>query len=90
MFADFKQAINIRLSGNNPVPEIERMQTLFGKLETNGIDIPERLEAMILLAALPSKWDSVAQLYMQRTNLDTTLTFPNVRAAITAEYERSR
>jgi len=89
-FADFTQVVNIKLSGNNPIPEMERMQTLFGRLDTAGYEFTDRFEAMLLLAALPAKWDSVAQLFMQRTNLTAALTFATVRTAITAEYERSR
>ena len=35
VYADFKQVINIKLSGGNPVPEIERMATLFNRLAAN-------------------------------------------------------
>jgi len=89
VYADFKQVINIKLTGGNPIPDLERMATLFGRLLTNTLTIPDNLQAMILLASLPSKWDSIAQLYLQRTDLATTLTFSNVRAAVKQEYERS-
>ena len=41
------------------------------------------------LAALPPKWDSVAQMYLQRQNLNQQLTFQNVRLAVVQEFERS-
>jgi len=87
-FADFKNAISLKLSGGNPIPEIERMATLFGRLSDNELEVSDNMEALILLAALPTKWDSVAQLFMQRTNLRRDLTFENVRLAIMQEYER--
>src|SRR6204780_4501629 len=87
-FADFKNAISLKLSGGNPIPEIERMATLFGRLADNELEVSDNMEALILLAALPTKWDSVAQLFMQRTNLRTDLTFENVRLAIMQEYAR--
>jgi hypothetical protein len=89
VYADFKQVVNIKLSGGNPIPDLERMATLFGRLGANSLTLPDNLQALLLLASLPSKWDSVAQLFMQRTDLTTSLTFTNVRAAVTQEYERS-
>jgi len=89
VFADFKQVINAKLSGGNPVPEMERMATLFGHLATNNLTITPSLQGLILLAALPNKWDNVAQLFMQRTDLTTSLTLANVRTAIKQEYEHA-
>jgi len=87
VYADFKQVINVKLSGGNPVPEMEHMETLFGRLATNNLTITTSLQGLILLAALPNKWDNVAQLFMQRTDLTTSLTFANVRTAVKQEYE---
>jgi hypothetical protein len=87
-FADFKSVLALKLSGGNPVPEIERLATLFGRLDQSPLELTDTLQAMILLAAIPQKWDSVAQMYLQRPNLATALTFANVRAAILQEYER--
>jgi hypothetical protein len=87
LYVDFKQVLATKLSGGNPIPEIERLVTLFGCLSGTPLQLSETLQAMILLAALPSKWDSVAQMFFQRSNLAATLTFPNVRKAILYEYE---
>jgi hypothetical protein len=87
LYADFKQILATKLSGNNPIPEIERLATLFGCLNGTTLRLSENLQAMILLAALPPKWDSVVQMFFQRTNLAAALTFPNVRKAIIFEYE---
>jgi hypothetical protein len=89
IFTDFEVVMGSKLSGGNPVSEIERMAELFRRLALNNFPIAEALQGLILLAALPSKWDSIAQLFMQRTNLGQVLTFTNVRAAITQEYERA-
>src|SRR5882672_4168953 len=88
-YSDFKQVLGIKLSGNNPIPEIKQMATLFGRLTGNKFELPDPVEAMILLAAIPSKWDNVAQLYLQRTDLQTSLTFDKVRVAIQQEFERT-
>jgi hypothetical protein len=87
LFADFKQVFATKLSGNNPIPEIEHLATLFGRLDSMPLRLSETLQVMILLAALPPKWDSVAQMFFQCANLATALTFPNVRKAILYEYE---
>jgi hypothetical protein len=89
VYADFKQVINVKLSGGNPVPEIERMATLFGCLANNNLTIANSLQGLLLLAAMPGKWDSVVQLFMQCPNLAQELTFANVRAVITQEFERA-
>jgi len=65
------------------------MATLFSRLAANTMAIPDSLQGLVLLAALPAKWDSIAQLFMQRPNIAQQLTFANVQAAIVAEYERS-
>jgi len=89
VYADFKQVINIKLTGGNPIPDMERMATLFRRLTTDSLTLPDNLQALLLLASLPPKWDSIAQLYLQRTDLATTLTFANVRASVKQEYECS-
>jgi hypothetical protein len=89
VYADFKQVINIKLSGGNPVPKMEWMVTLFNRLATNNLSLTARLQGLMLLAALPNKWDNVAQLFMQCTDLSTSLTFANVRTAVKQEYEHA-
>ena len=75
VYVDFKQVINIKLTGGNPIPDMERMATLFGRLTTNSLTLPDNLQALL---SLPPRWDSIAQLYLQHTDLATTLTFANV------------
>jgi hypothetical protein len=89
VYADFKQVINLKLSGGNPVPEMEQMVTLFNRLATNNLSLTASLQGLILLSALPNKWDNVAQLFMQHTDLSTSLMFANVRTAVKQEYERT-
>jgi len=89
IFADFRIVMGSKLSGGNPVPEIERIAELYGRLALNNFPIADSLQGLMLLAALPNKWDSIVQLFMQRSNLAQVLTFSNVRAAIIQEYERS-
>jgi hypothetical protein len=87
-YLDFKVILATKLSGGNPILEMERLMTLLGRLEDTPIELTETLQVMILLAALPPKWDTIAQLFFQHTNLAQALTFVNIRKAIIQEYER--
>jgi len=89
VYADFKQVINIKLTGGNPIPDLERMAMLFRRLTTNSLTLPDNLQALLLLASLPPKWDLIVQLYLQHTDLATMLMFANVQAAVKQEYEHS-
>jgi hypothetical protein len=87
-YADFKQVLATKLSGHNPIPEIERLTNLFRQLSNLPLQLSETLQAMILLTALPSKWDSIAQLFFQYANLAASLMFSNIRKTIAQEeYE---
>jgi len=79
IYVDFKQVVNIKLSSGNSVPEIEQMAILFGQLHTNQLVIPPVLQELLLLAAMPAKWDPVTQLYMQCPDLHNTLTLEGVQ-----------
>src|SRR5277367_1546925 len=88
-FADFNQVQNIKISGNqNPQVEIERMHTLLERLRANGVILADYVQRMILLGAIPLKWDHVAAMYLQNTPNIAGVTFATVRTAIMAEFER--
>jgi len=60
IFADFKKTMTFRITGNgHPAPEIIKLQNLIDQLRLDGIDLEAFLQAMILLSAIPSKWDNV-------------------------------
>ena len=44
---------------------------------------------MLLLGALPSKWDHVAAIYLQGKTAHTGIDYTEVRNAIIAEYNRT-
>jgi len=73
IYADFKLVINTKLSGGNSVPEMERMATSFNCLAANNFTIANSHQGLILLAALPGKWDSdcCAALYAAHKPYDT-------------------
>jgi hypothetical protein len=87
LYVDFKHILALPSSlGGNSIPKIERLTTLLGHLNNTSLQLSDTLQAMILLAALPPKWDSVVQLYFQCNNLATTVIFPNRRKTIIQEY----
>ena len=64
VYVDFKLLINTKLSGGNPIPEMEHMAMLIDHLTTNSLTLADNLQALILLT-IPGKWDSVVQVFMQ-------------------------
>lgn len=90
IFADFNQAQNVRISGTqNPQVEIQRLHTLLERLSANQVVIPDYIQGMMLLGAIPARWDNVAAIYLQNTQVMANVTFASVRAAIIAEFERT-
>ena len=88
LYADFVAATNFRLSGSgNPDPEIARLSHLFQKLHVNNLELPEMIKAMMLLRAIPQKWESIAQIAVQSNDPDR-LTFEAIRQALITEFDR--
>jgi hypothetical protein len=56
IYKDFKEALNIRLNGNqHPSPQIDKMAACFQRMTAASVPIPPQLQGMILLAAMPPK-----------------------------------
>ena len=86
--ADFKQAVQFKLSGGNPGPEISRLHTLLTRLTANKAGLSEFHQTMLLISALPSKWDYLASQYMMDNKDITDYKFVNFRAILISEWER--
>ncbi|KAF8881367.1 hypothetical protein BD779DRAFT_1675510 [Infundibulicybe gibba] len=88
VFLDFRSALAVKISGDsNPEPEIMAMSTYFSHLTGNSVVLPPFVQAMILLSAIPSKWDNVGSQLLQ-THSQSALTFEIVRIALVKEYQR--
>ena len=75
IYKDFKEALNVRINpSQHPGPQMDRMQACFQRLTSNSIIIPDQIKAMMLLAAVPQKWETLVTVVMQSKTL-TTLTF---------------
>src|SRR6266568_3859302 len=71
IYVDFLDAIHWEMPANkNPAEELGKLLTNFQRLASNKFYLPENMQAMLILAALPPGWDTVAMtLLHQNTNL---------------------
>ena len=88
IFADFKSLTAFRLSGGNPAPEISKMVTLLGCLRVNHCEFNGFVQTMILLNALPQKWDHITSVYIQETKV-SDFNLVKLREQIIGEWEHS-
>jgi hypothetical protein len=86
-FINFRMAITIKIPANNPSPSISQMADKFQRLTAQNIAIPELVQAMVLLAAMPCNYDSLASTVLSTTET-SQLTFKLVRDHIVAEHNR--
>ena len=63
------------------------MSTIFDRLTSNAVTIPEIVKAMILIAAIPRKFDHLSS-HLLQVYTTATLMFNVVRDAINAESQR--
>jgi gag-polypeptide of LTR copia-type len=88
IYADLQAALHMKiLGGQNLQIEMQWLLTLFERLCANGMAISDPIQGMMLLNALPPKWDSVSMVYLQGQNVLANVTFAAVRDAIMAEFE---
>ncbi|KAF9261675.1 hypothetical protein L218DRAFT_1045230 [Marasmius fiardii PR-910] len=57
VFGYFKELITFKLSGDNPLPEFARFDYMAERLELNDLPLPAFIKAMLLIVAIPQKWD---------------------------------
>ena len=90
IYADLQAALHVKILGaQNPQVEMQRLLTLFERLRANGMAISDPIQGMMMLCALPAKWDNVTMVYVQGVNALANVTFTMVRDAIMAEYEQT-
>jgi energy-converting hydrogenase Eha subunit E len=90
IYADLQATLYMKiLGGQNLQVEMQQLLTLFERLCANGMAISDPIQRMMLLNALPPKWDNVSMVYLQRQNVLANVTFAAVRDAIMAEFEQT-
>ena len=90
LFADFKAVTQFHFSGTqHPAAEISHFNTHNQCLVASGITLSGYILGMLLLGALPSKWDHVVAIYLQGKTAHTNIDYTEVQNAIIAEYDRT-
>ena len=80
IYGDFKSLVSFKISeSQNPSAEIERFNMHQQRLATHNVNIPDNIIGMMLLAALPTRWDHVAAIYLQGKTTITAVTSASVR-----------
>jgi hypothetical protein len=84
IYKDFKETLNIRLNpSQHPTQQIDHMVAAFQHLTAASIIIPPQMQAMILLSALPQKWEMLVPVATQQHAL-TMIQLSHVRNTILA------
>ena len=91
LIANFHRAAFLKVLGmQNPQVKIQAIHTLWECLRENQIVIPNYIQGMLLLGAIPNKWDHIAAMYMQQAQTMMSVMFASVRQAIMAEFEQTQ
>ena len=90
LFGDFKAVTQFCFSRmQHLAAEISRFNTHNQSLVASGVTLLCYILGMLLLGALPSKWDHVAVIYLQGKTTHTAIDYTEVQNAIIAEYDRT-
>jgi hypothetical protein len=72
---------------SNPAKDITKLSTHLERLSANSVTIPAYVQGMMLLNAIPHKWDHEAAYYMQTLTAVVNIAFTNICTAILAEHD---
>ena len=96
VYKDFKEAISVRFNLNqHPAVQFDKLAAAFGRLahvtigtgaDQHTLEVKDKLQALIALAALPPKWETMVALITQNFEL-ADITLKAVREAIINQYE---
>ena len=87
VYKDFKEALNLHINpSQHPDPQMDKMQACFQHLCSNSITIPNQIQAMMLLATIPQKWEMLITIVTQSRQL-RTLNFTHVCKAILLQHK---
>jgi hypothetical protein len=85
---NFKKAISFKLTGGNSALKIATLFTLFAHLKANKAELSEFYQVMLLIKALPAKWNPLASAYMRKNTKIEDYKFIDFCYAMCAEWER--
>jgi len=83
---EIHKAFSFRLSGGDPIDEISKLAAMFTRLEQHGFMVPDFVQALILIIAIPQKWDMISTWLLSYYSLDK-LEYTIVANTITGEYQ---
>ena len=87
VYKDFKETLNIRIKPDqNPAQQFDRMSAAFQRLSSAKVRIPNSIQAMIALSALPQKWEVLVPVITQTIELDD-LKLSDVCEAVVAQWQ---
>jgi hypothetical protein len=88
VYQDFKAAMRVKIGTGNPAKDITQLTTHLERLRANGVAIPDYVQGMMLLNAIPDEWDHVAACYVQTTTQVANVAIGGICTAIMAEHDR--
>ena len=90
IYGDFRALVNFKISGTqNLSAEIKRFSMHQQRLIAHGVALSDNIIRMIILAALPSRWDHVSAIYLQGKSDIVNMHSAEVRQAIVAEFDQT-
>ena len=95
VYQDFHAALSLSIpADSNPVPNLDKLEAHFQRLETNKFAVADHIKGMMLMAKLPSNMDPMIQLYIAglkpsgtKTAIET-ITLAGVRQQIILHWEQ--
>ena len=75
IYQDFKATMAMKIGMSNPAKNMMSLYTYLEHLRANQMVIPEYIQGMMLLNAIPNKWDHIAAYYVQQQQMVATITF---------------
>ena len=75
IYQDFKAAMAMKIGTSNSAKNMMNLYTYLKHLWANQMVIPEYIQGMMLLNAIPNKWDHVVAYYVQQQQMVNSITF---------------
>ena len=89
IFVDFSAAIHWKVNINRVTESVNDLLTITQRLDTNGFKFPDNMVAMLVLASLPTGWDSVSSSILITTKA-SDLKLADILPKIEEEQQRRR
>ena len=90
IYGDFKSLVSFKISGGqNPTAKMEQFGMHLQRLTATNVAIPDNIVGMLILAALPAKWDHIAPIYPQGKTAIEQDSSTEVQQAIVANFDQT-